>query len=34
MKLNSNLSFTGPLMLYLETEAELKAHFFNWGLPH
>ena len=34
MKLNSNLSFTRPLMLYLQTEAVLKVSFFNWRLPH
>ena len=34
MKLNSNLNFTRPLMLYLQTEAVLKASFFfNWKLP-
>ena len=29
MKLDSNLDFTGPLMLYLETEAVLKVVFLT-----
>ena len=31
MKLNSNLSFTRPLMLYLQTEAVLKVSFLTGG---
>ena len=29
MELNSNLNFTTPLMFYLQTEAVLKASFFQ-----
>ena len=29
MKLDSNLNFTGPLMLYLQTEAVLKVVFLT-----
>ena len=29
MKLDSNLNFTGPLMLYLQTEAALKVIFLT-----
>ena len=31
MKLNSNLNFTRPLMLYLQTEAVLEAIFLTGG---
>ena len=31
MKLNSNLSFTRSLMLYLQTEAVLKVSFLTEG---
>ena len=31
MKLNSNLNFTRPLMLYLQNEAVLKARFLTRG---
>ena len=29
MKLDSNLNFTGPLMIYLQTEAVLKVDFLT-----
>ena len=29
MKLDSNLNFTGPLMLYLQSEAVLKVVFLT-----